>query len=132
MWERARDLLEQADRLHRHFFQLVPTQRRRPTWEPPIDVFETNTELWVLAALPGVEPESIEVQFDGRSVTIAGANVLLGGTLQGGARDAIVHRVEIPHGRFERRLELPVACEALERQELRSGCLFLSLRKRGT
>ena len=38
--------------------------RRGPTWEPPIDIFETDQQLGIVIALPGVEPQQIEVRFD--------------------------------------------------------------------
>jgi hypothetical protein len=45
-------------------------------------------------------------------------------------RNAIIHRLEIPHGRFERRIELPPGQYEFGRQELAHGCLMIGLRKR--
>jgi HSP20 family molecular chaperone IbpA len=126
MWERARDLLEQADRLHRHVFQLGPPGGRRATWQPPIDIYETPTEIWILVALPGVEPEGVELSFARDRLYVAGESP----TPPGIGRDN-VHRLEIPHGRFERTVELPAPCDAIVRQESHHGLFVVGLSKKG-
>jgi hypothetical protein len=45
MWGDALSLLEQADRLHRQFFQNGPAEGR--CWEPPVDVVETADEVLI-------------------------------------------------------------------------------------
>jgi hypothetical protein len=42
---------------------------------------------------------------------------------------AAVQRLEIPHGRFERRIRLPAARWQLSPPTLVNGCLLLSLTK---
>ena len=54
MWSEALSMLEQADRLHRQFFQPAATQA--PAWEPPVDVIESAEAVWVQVALPGADP----------------------------------------------------------------------------
>ena len=76
MWERARSMLEQADRLQRSFFSPQRPGTRRPSWEPPADVFETEGEVWVLVVLPGVTPDSVEVRLFQGDVTISGERAL--------------------------------------------------------
>ena len=45
------------------------------------------------------------------------------------ARSGTIHRLEIPYGHFERRIEgLPRELELI-RSDLRDGCLFLTFRK---
>ena len=50
--------------------------------------------------------------------------------LPGLARDAEVQRLEIPHGRFERRIRLSAARWEIERSVLANGCLHLTLTNR--
>ena len=50
MWAEACEALTRAERLHREFFRLGPPSRQ-PSWEPPIDIIETERELWIIAAL---------------------------------------------------------------------------------
>ena len=124
MWAEACELLERAERLHRQFFQPVRARALCPTWEPPMDVLETDQELWILVALPGVEPERLQVAIDQGVVVIAGER-----PFPEQCRDAIVHRLELPCGRFERRVGLPPGRYDLGRRDLANGCLTLSLRK---
>ena len=42
MWGEALDMLARAERLHRQLFQPASTSARRPSWEPPVDVLETD------------------------------------------------------------------------------------------
>jgi len=124
MWERARSLLEQAERVQKNFFAPQRPGTRRPSWEPPADVFETQSEVWVLVVLPGVAPESVQVELFQNDVTVCGERAL-----PPAFRSAVVHRLEIPHGRFERRVALPPGRYELARRELVNGCLFLGLAK---
>lgn len=123
MWAEACELLDRAERLHRQFFR-IKTSHRRPTWEPPVDVFETAQALWILVALPGVSPALLSVGFDDGSLVVAGER-----TLPPELRTATIHRFEIPHGRFERRIELPAGRYDVDRKELADGCLVLRLRR---
>ena len=124
MWERAREVLERADKLQRHFFELRGSRDLRPTWEPPVDVFECDQELWVLVALPGVHPDRVEIVIEGDVLTVAGER-----TMPEECRSASVHRLEIPHGRFERQVELPAGHFEVAQKDLKLGCLVLSLKK---
>lgn len=124
MWEEACDLLEQAERLHRRFFRLSASERARPVWEPPVDVFEDEREIIIVVALPGVAADRIEVTIEMNTLVIRAES-----SMPPGGPDCEIHRLEIPYGCFERRIELPaVRLEAGPRQ-LSNGCLILSLRK---
>jgi HSP20 family protein len=126
MWSEACDMLQRAERLHRQFFRPGFALKESASWEPPVDIFETAERLWIIAALPGVAPEQIEASLDADELTIAGSR-----PLPAPARGAAIHRLEIPNGRFERRVRLPVGRFELERSELVSGCLVLSLIRKG-
>jgi HSP20 family protein len=119
MWSEALAMLARTDRLHRDAF--------RPTasgWEPPVDVLETEAGLLVVVALPGVKADDIEVVIGSGEVLVRGTRRWP--TLQ---RPARVHRIELPHGRFERRLPLPPGTFQLSGQDLADGCLLLTLRR---
>jgi HSP20 family protein len=122
MWAEACEALARAERLHRQFFRLG-TREPVPTWEPPVDVLETEDELWIVAALPGVEASQLEVAVADGILVIAGVR---SAPLR---RAAAVHRLEIPLGRFERRIPLPAGRFELTRRDLAYGCLTLVLRK---
>lgn len=65
-------MLIQADRLHKQVFRPTPSTRTGPTWEPPVDILETDGEV-VFVALPGVDPERIETVIDGADLVVSGA-----------------------------------------------------------
>jgi HSP20 family molecular chaperone IbpA len=125
MWSEALAVLERADRLHRQFF--APPYRA-PAWEPPVDIAEVNDELRVHVALPGVAPDSITVAADSGGITVSALRPFP--CRESGAH---IHRVEIPYGRFERRIELPLedpyAPIALAGKSLVDGVLTLVFRR---
>ena len=123
MWEQAFDMLDEAERLHRQFFQLAPQRGDAPAWAPPVDVLETRECLLVVIALPGVAPEHIQVIADAGTLSVVAERPLprLGG--------AELRRLEIPYGRFERRLDLPSGHYEIERRDVEHGCLRLTLRR---
>jgi HSP20 family molecular chaperone IbpA len=123
MWEQAFEMLDEAERLQRRFFRLSTLPATGPSWQPPVDVLETTDRLVVLVALPGVAPEHVEV------VAHDGALSVVGERPMPSAGGAALKRLEIPYGRFERRLDLPGGHYEIEARELTHGCLRLTLRK---
>jgi HSP20 family molecular chaperone IbpA len=123
-WAEACELLERAERLNRQFFQPRQATERRPAWEPPVDVLETEGELWILVALPGVGADRLQVLVEDATLVVAGER-----PMPGRMRAGIIRRLEIPYGHFERRIELPPGRYDVMRRELVDGCLVLGLRK---
>jgi HSP20 family molecular chaperone IbpA len=125
MWADALEMLEQADRLQRQFFQVSQARTRGPTWEPPADIFETDYAVVILVALPGVAPEDVDVDIQGCSLYITAERPTPA------PPQARMLRMEIPYGRFERQIDLPSALYEIGEQTLINGCLLLTLRKLG-
>ena len=124
MLSEAIDSLARADRLHRQFFSLQPSAgSQESSWEPPVDVLETDEEILILVALPGVNPEDVEAVIDGGTLIVSGRRVL-----PVELRDARIHRLELPQGRFERRIALPIGRYAVSRFA-ENGCIVLRLSK---
>jgi HSP20 family molecular chaperone IbpA len=98
-----------------------------PAWEPPADILETQEEIVVIVALPGVEAERAEVAIEGNDLVVEGVRVL-----PAELRHAFIHRLELPQGRFERRLPLPAGTYSDVRRAAVAGCLVITLRKAGT
>lgn len=123
IWVDTLGMLDQADRLHRQFFRLGRGHASGPTWEPPVDVFETDKTLSVVVALPGVASERLKVMIDD------GTLVVIGERPMPAPATAQLRRLEIPYGRFERRIELPAGRFEIRESALRNGCLVLTLLK---
>ncbi|MBS7700880.1 MULTISPECIES: Hsp20/alpha crystallin family protein [unclassified Chelatococcus] len=126
MWSDAVEMLARAERMHRDLFRPAAGAGRMttPQWEPPVDVLETDHELRVLAALPGVDPDHIQVSIANGVLIIAGERVL-----PPELRTATIHRLELPQGRFERQLQLPTGRYEVGRPSVINGCLLVVLRK---
>jgi HSP20 family molecular chaperone IbpA len=120
----ALSMLDRADRLQRQFFTHVVD-----AWEPPVDILETQTGLEVHVALPGVRPDSVTIGLDPGGVSVSALRAFP--CRETGAH---LHRIEIPYGRFERRIVLPLEdpympIELVERR-LVDGVLTLTFRKK--
>jgi HSP20 family protein len=128
MWGEALSLLEQADRLHRQFFRVAGAESAH-TWEPPVDVVESGELVNVHVALPGVSPDSITLVLEPGGFVVSALRAFP--CRESGSH---IHRIEIPYGRFERRLILPLRDPympiELVAKELVDGLLTLTFRKK--
>ncbi|MGN6572010.1 MAG: Hsp20/alpha crystallin family protein [Pseudolabrys sp.] len=124
MWSEACEMLARAERMHREFFRPGRTAARIPTWEPPVDVLETDRAVLVFIALPGVDPERVEAVIDDGCLVVAGLRIL-----PNELQTATIHRLELPQGRFERRVRLPAGRYANVRRSMANGCLLITLEK---
>lgn len=124
MWAEACEMLARAERMQRELFRPQPTRMRLPAWEPPVDVLETDREVLVLMALPGVDPDAVEAAIEDGALVVAGQRVL-----PPELRTATIHRMELPQGRFERRVPLPPGRYDQVRRAATNGCLAITLRK---
>jgi HSP20 family protein len=121
MWARACEAMERAERLHRQFFH---RGHATPYWEAPCDIFETDETLTILIALPGVAPDAIKVTLSAGVLMVSGERPLPPEMAHGR-----IHRLEIPHGQFQRRIELPPLRFEISGRHLANGCLMVQLHK---
>jgi len=124
MWAEACAMIERAEQMHRQFFQPGSAAAPAASWEPPIDVFESEHDLLIVVALPGVDTQDIEISSEGAVLRVAGVR-----RLPAAVRGTDIVRLGIPQGRFERRIGLPAARWELSRSSLVNGCLLLNLTK---
>src|SRR5215471_17122788 len=101
MWTEACAMIERAEQMHRQFFQPAAAEPCA-CWEPPIDVFEGERDLSIVVALPGVDPQDTAISSEVGGLRVAGVR-----HSPFMASGSAVHRLEIPYGRFERRIKLP-------------------------
>jgi len=123
MWARAVALLEEAERRHRRFFELLSSApRRQPVWEPPVDMFQLEHELRVVVAMPAVRPENVSVELAGGLLLVCAESHP---PVPSGAVRIV--RLEIPYGRMERRIELPAGHFELAAHDFKDGCMHIRL-----
>jgi len=127
MWSEALQMLARADRLHREVFNAPGLSRRAaPSWEPPVDVLETEDAVLILCALPGVDPKQVQLVIRNGVLLIAGERVL-----PRELSTAVIHRLELPQGRFERQVRLPAGTYEPPASAVADGCLIVRLPKVG-
>jgi HSP20 family molecular chaperone IbpA len=125
MWADAVKMLSEAERLHRQLFQPRGSRPAQACWEPPVDVLETDREVLIVAALPGVDADAVQTVIEDGTLVLSGARVL-----PRELATAMIHRLELPQGCFERRIPLPAGrYDANVRRQVANGCLLVSLLK---
>jgi len=72
----------------------------------PVDLYETGDELVMIASMPGMKPEEIEITIQGDTLRIQGESK------QEEIKDAQFHRRERHMGRFFREISLPMMVQA--------------------
>lgn len=121
MWYQACEVLDRADRLHRQFFRLGRVGRL-PVWEPPVDIFEAESELLIRVAMPDVDLQDVEVSMASGLLRLVGRRRLPAEASRGHIR-----QLEIPYGRMERTITLPPGRLELSGKSYRNGCLEIRL-----
>lgn len=118
-WEPAREFVSMRDAMDRMFEdRLVQPSwmalARRPqahndVWTLPLDVYSTPEEIVLMAAVPGVAPEAVEITFEGDVLTIKGE-------FPGALENVDYLMRERRHGRFSRSVtfNVPVNADAIE------------------
>ena len=116
-WDPLRDLLA----LHEQIGQLVGSDA--PGWTPPVDLYETAAEFVLIAELPGLSRDEIEIHAEDGRIIVRGERASQVPCEQ-------YHRVERGHGRFSRAFALPepISVEAIT-ADLKDGVLTVIIPK---
>lgn len=100
-------------------------RNRRPLWRPPVEVFETDDTLEIVAEIAGMNPEEIDIVLEGDILTI-----------QGERPDPCVrskrsyHVARIGYGPFAVEIRLPFQVEAdAAEASYENGFLQVSLKR---
>lgn len=123
MWSQACEALERADRLQRQFFRLGQVGQL-PAWEPPIDVFESDSELLIRAAIPDVNRNDFEIQLEPATLRLSGQR-----RLPKEVKQRVIRRLEIPYGLMERCISLPPGQFRVAECSCNNGCLEIRLHR---
>jgi TRAP transporter TAXI family solute receptor len=78
----------------------------------------------IIVALPGIDADQVETVIEDSSLRVSGRR-----EHPPELRTAVIHRLELPQGRFERRIPLPPGRYAAVRRSTANGCLLVSLHK---
>jgi HSP20 family molecular chaperone IbpA len=131
-WQKAGELLRQAERIQRNFLQIAVGAQyrvahgRSRAWEPPVNVVDAEESVWVIVAVPGVVADRVEVGLNGGQLTISGER-----PLPKCCEEGEVKIWEMPLGPFERRLMFDRSQPmSVGKVSLQDGLLIIELRKR--
>ena len=122
MWVEACEVLDRAERLQRQFLRYMGPGADAAVWEPPVDIQETRDGLILLFVLPGVVPEEVSLKLEPTELTLSAMR-----PLKLAHPDAVIRRLEIPHGRFFRRIPLAGVPLKLAATRYENGCLEVRL-----
>jgi HSP20 family protein len=127
-WRVVRELMAVGEHLRevveRALLPSSPVAVTQPAaFEPPIDVWETDTELIVEAEIPGSRSDDVGLRLEGSSLVLSGE---LPDVAE--PRGAYL-RIERPRGRFHRTVTLPVEVTGEPRATMRGGVLQVRLPK---
>lgn len=122
MWVEACEVLDRAERLQRQFLRYLGPGADAAVWEPPVDIQETADGLILLFALPGVAPDAISLRLETTELIVSAMR-----PLKLAHPDAVIRRLEIPHGRFFRRIPLGGVPLKLTASRYENGCLEVRL-----
>ncbi|HWP58780.1 MAG TPA: Hsp20/alpha crystallin family protein [Candidatus Acidoferrales bacterium] len=129
IWQHASELMEHAERIHRCFFQAalssVHSVVAEASWAPPVTIVETGSALWVIYALPGIRANEIRLTLQDNELVISGYRPLPECCAEGELKF-----MEIPFGRFHRRLRLPEGSSfSVGETQHQEGLVLVQLRK---
>ena len=130
-WEPGREMMTLRDAMDRLFddaftrpFSL--TREGGSTWSSPaIDMYQTDNEVVVKAALPGFKPDEVQINVTGEVLTIRGEV-----KHEEEKKDKSWHIHEQRWGSFERSVRLPTGVIADKaKAEFQNGILTITLPK---
>ncbi len=104
---------------------VVPTLRTGHSASLPLDVFETADSYVVHAAVPGINPDALDIEINDQTLTVRGE-----WKQPEQPQGVTYHVMERPTGRFERTLQFPLPLNADAAQaNYENGILSFTLPK---
>ena len=126
-WEPVREMISLREAMDRLFDEAF-TQPfgARTSWSAPaIDMYQTDDEVVVKAAIPGLKADDVQISVTGDTLTLRGEY-----KDKGEASEKAYHIRERRYGIFERSLQLPMTVVADKaKAEFEDGILTISLPK---
>lgn len=130
-WRPTRDLLsfqrDMSRMLNDFFAEPSPVADAfERDWVPAVDIFEKNDEVNLVAELPGLTKEDVDISIENGTLTISGEK-----KRESEVKDDNFHRVERAYGRFQRSFSLPSAIDPKKvKAVFKDGILTVNLGKK--
>ena len=126
-WSPFRELASLHDDMNRLFSRLDGGEvRGRQSWMLPMDVFESKEGIKLKAAVPGLDPQDINVQVEDNVLTVSGQR-----RFEDKVEEGNYYWVEQQYGSFSRSVTLPQYADATRIEaSYHNGILELTIPKR--
>lgn len=118
---------EQIHRLMGDLFKDIRPLGYQPyqSFNPPMDIYETEDHLVVVMEIAGMKTENIHVTFEKETLSISGTR-----TEPSSLPKTKLHQMEIDYGRFQRTLRIPFPLKTDEfKATYRQGFLVVTVPK---
>jgi HSP20 family protein len=116
------------DHIFGEFFGRTPSSMAatEAMWSPLVDIHETKDSFLLMAELPGVKQEDVELSVEGDTLTLKGER-----KREAEVKEDQYHRIERSYGRFERSILLPSVVDPNRvKATYRDGVLEVQLPKK--
>ncbi len=100
------EIHQRMEKIIRGFFPERCFQIPGESWSPPMDIYETETDLVIVVELAGAVPESLTIAFDGGSLKISGRRESLAS-----CSHTKCHQIEIDSGPFRKQIYIPFSVD---------------------
>ena len=126
-WDPIKDLMSIQERINKVFDNTFTneTNSSKGEWTPPVDIYETENEVILLAEIPGMTESDLDIQIADGVLMLKGEKKLP----QDYESDNF-HRLERPYGKFTRSFALPNSLDLNSiKAKLKDGILKVTLSK---
>lgn len=127
-WDPFRDVLSMQERINKIFDETAKNQNMSQygEWHPPVDIYEWENGIVILAELPGVTEDLVDIMIEEGMLTVKGEKKLPydkdGDTF---------FRLERNFGKFSRSFSLPSSVDTNNiRASLKEGILKIEISKK--
>jgi len=106
-WDPFRDLLTLREKMNRLFEDVVTARGQEKefipsTWNPAVDIYESENQLVLTAEIPGVDEKDVEIKIEDDTLSIKGER-----RFETETKEENYHRLERSYGSFYRTFTLP-------------------------
>ncbi len=129
-WEPIRDLLTTQDRFNRLLNETFSgvfggEELSTRSWNPAVDVYETDHDLVLKAELPGIDPKNVDIRVEDGTLYLKGER-----KQESEVKEGNYHRVERSYGSFMRTFTLPNSVNVENiKADYKDGVLTLTMAK---
>lgn len=131
-WDPFKDLISLREKMNKLFEDSMSRSQADDqdfsvgAWKPSVDIYETADKMVLVADLPGIKQEDIELKVENNLLTIRGER-----KMDKEIKQEDFHRIERAYGSFSRSFTLPATIDIDKiKAEHRNGILQVILPKK--